>query len=710
MGIKLSGMISGMDTDAIIKELMSAQSMKKTKLEKNQTKLTWKQEKWKELNTKIYALYTGTLTKMKTQGNYQSKKVSISDETKAAISVSNTAPKGAHTLQVEQLASAQYLTSGVITTDASGSKAVGATTLSSLGITENTVITIKGSNPKKDQKLIVDSKTTLNDFVSSCQNAGVNATYDSAQGRLFISSKETGENQKFTITTSSVTEAYVKAGKKLNELTGYNSLKSEDKAKVDEAYTIIKKNAPDSQEYKNAAATLTSYAEKYAKAQFNESVDGAIQGLRAAETTKAYEAKADEVLTDYVDQATWLTSEEGKNWVTKNPGADEAATKKAYEAAHKAKKEETITLIKNDAAYKSFREGVKTTVETKYSKTSTGAAWTEIKDKAKVTADTEADAAKEAVTSLNTTITDYKNNCAELPAGSSGGNSLLTKIGMGEITGDEVLISGSGNVSGLTVTKAKNSRIVLDGATLESASNNISANYMTFDLKGMTKANESISFTVLSNVDQTYDMVKGFVKEYNTLLEEMNKLYDTKPAKGYEPLTQEEKDAMSDDEVEKWENKIKESILRRDPILDSVTSAMRSALMGQVEVDGKTYSLASFGIRTSSDYTEKGKIHIYGDADDGLYAAEKNLLKGTLEGSSDAIERGLTPEALVKTLSKISQNLYDTMTEKMERSSISSALTFYNDKEMTAKNNAYTKQIKEWEDRLSAMESRYYKQ
>ena len=67
MGIRMSGLISGMDTESIIKELMKAHSTKKTKTENKITKHEWKQEKWQELNKKIYALYTGTLTKAKTE-------------------------------------------------------------------------------------------------------------------------------------------------------------------------------------------------------------------------------------------------------------------------------------------------------------------------------------------------------------------------------------------------------------------------------------------------------------------------------------------------------------------------------------------------------------------------------------------------------------------------------------------------------------------
>ena len=40
----------------------------------------------------------------------------------------------------------------------------------------------------------------------------------------------------------------------------------------------------------------------------------------------------------------------------------------------------------------------------------------------------------------------------------------------------------------------------------------------------------------------------------------MDKLYNADSAKGYEPLTDEEKDAMSDSAIEEWENKIKDSM------------------------------------------------------------------------------------------------------------------------------------------------------
>ncbi|RHK45517.1 hypothetical protein DW067_06560 [Lachnospira eligens] len=61
MAIRLSGMVSGMDTESLVSALVSSYKLKKDNLVKAQTKLSWKQEKWKTMNTSIYGFYSGKL-------------------------------------------------------------------------------------------------------------------------------------------------------------------------------------------------------------------------------------------------------------------------------------------------------------------------------------------------------------------------------------------------------------------------------------------------------------------------------------------------------------------------------------------------------------------------------------------------------------------------------------------------------------------------
>ena len=85
MPIRITGMNSGLDTEAIIQELASARSIKVQSIEKAQTKLSWKIDAWKSLNTKIYDLYTDVLSDMRLEGSYSKKTTKDSNE--AAVDV-----------------------------------------------------------------------------------------------------------------------------------------------------------------------------------------------------------------------------------------------------------------------------------------------------------------------------------------------------------------------------------------------------------------------------------------------------------------------------------------------------------------------------------------------------------------------------------------------------------------------------------------------
>ena len=110
MAIRITGMYSGLDTESIISELASAQSVKKNKLVKAQTKLSWKQDAWKALNTKIYSFYTNILDNMRFEGSYMRKSTKVSHPNAVSIVTSADAPNSVQTLKIGQLAKQGYLT------------------------------------------------------------------------------------------------------------------------------------------------------------------------------------------------------------------------------------------------------------------------------------------------------------------------------------------------------------------------------------------------------------------------------------------------------------------------------------------------------------------------------------------------------------------------------------------------------------------------
>lgn len=257
-------------------------------------------------------------------------------------------------------------------------------------------------------------------------------------------------------------------------------------------------------------------------------------------------------------------------------------------------------------------------------------------------------------------------------------------------------------------TKAKkvegeDAEIWLNGVQYTGSSSTFTINNLTIEALATT-GNDEISITTSTDTQGIYDKVKDFLTEYNNIINEMTKLYNASSSKGYEPLTDDEKDSMSDKEIEKWETKIKDSLLRNDTTLSGVMSAMTTAMSQAVEINGKKYSLSSFGIHTlgylNAAENEQNAYHIDGDEDDT-----------NTSGNADKLMTAITedPDMVMQFMQNVTTNLYNAIGDKMKSTTLSSAFTIYNDKQMTTQYKDYTKLIKEWETKISDKEDYYYK-
>lgn len=104
---------------------------------------------------------------------------------------------------------------------------------------------------------------------------------------------------------------------------------------------------------------------------------------------------------------------------------------------------------------------------------------------------------------------------------------------------------------------ASNAKIKINGTIYESNSNTFSINNMDFTINSYT--NENITVTTSKDSSNVKNVAKGIVEEYNKIMENLLKRYNT--GNNYEPLTDEEKDVMTDREIEKWEEKLEEGCL-----------------------------------------------------------------------------------------------------------------------------------------------------
>ena len=206
MTIRITGLNSGLDTESIITELVSAQSAKKNSLVKAQTKLSWKMDAWKTLNSKIYSFYTGTVSDLRFSTAYAKKKTTVSNSSVASVIADANATDGVQTLKVNKLAKSGYLT-GAELKKSNGSLAsyTSATKLKDiegmqLGGDGKISLTLKTGGKSTDISLSGDA--TIAELTKQLKNAGVNASFDETYQRFFISSTTTGKDADFSLTAN----------------------------------------------------------------------------------------------------------------------------------------------------------------------------------------------------------------------------------------------------------------------------------------------------------------------------------------------------------------------------------------------------------------------------------------------------------------------------------------------------------------------------
>ena len=828
MGIGLSGMISGLDTDSIVKAMVSAQQTKATKIENKITLNKWTTEAWSGLNTKIYSFYTKYASKLRLQSSYMTRTAKSSNENAVTATAGSSAAVGTHSLQIKKLASSQYVTGAKLGKADTYNKNSKLTEMGT-GVKAGTIITItgnKGTDSEKVTKLEVTEKTTVNDFLEACKKSGLTATFDATQQRFFVSSSQSGEEDAFSITTSELSAGAANIFNQMDDMVDTSILSSTEKTNYENAMATLRQNVSListvlSDDYDESDKTqkavydavdtlktisVNQYADETAKSKEAEKLDQLISDAATAATTETEDAKAtfeaygktytytefkktvaDKMQKDletsadkdgltaikelklsslgdgYVDPATLTKTkvEAAEKKITESAEKTAAyeAKQAEYDAAVAANtmtaeeldalKTEAETLkTEADALAKEAAEAEKvvatwnyelkdadgnpvvdengnavtvaTTYQNAYDKTyDDGITEEELTDGIRNAVIKENQAAYDKIISDdkaailadkdNADIQDLKDKVVEnltnaATAGTASSASGLSALGLGEIDGSAV---SDGGANGMAVVAASNAQFVLDGATMEETSNNFTVNGITLNLVSTTYNKDTdeydnVQITVGKDGDSTYELVKEALTEYNKLIEELNTLYNADSARGYDPLTDEQKEAMTEDDIKNWEDKIKGSLLRRDNTLGSLLSGMRTALTSVYtdEETGKNYSLSTYGIVTGN-YTENGKLHIYGDEDDATYATYTDRLKAALEDD---------PEQVMETLTHVFGKLYETMTEKCAKTEVSSALTFYNDKQYNTLLKDYEDDLDIMEDRIKELEDKYYKQ
>ncbi len=196
--------------------------------------------------------------------------------------------------------------------------------------------------------------------------------------------------------------------------------------------------------------------------------------------------------------------------------------------------------------------------------------------------------------------------------------------------------------------------------TVNRSSNSFEIDGVTFEVTGKAEGldEENITFKANNNVDSVVDKIKEFVKEYNNIIDQIQgkvseKLYglDAKSTEKYLPLTEEQRENMSDKEIEKWEEKAQIGLLRNDSALNSVISNMRNAMSAGTDEGDYLFQI---GI-TTGEWRQGGKLVIDEDklrkavsedpqkinrlftSDGGVATKLQNVFKDAVVGSEKGV-------------------------------------------------------------------------
>ena len=691
MALRLTGLMSGIDTESVIQELVAAKQTKVDDAKKAQTKLSWKQDAWKALNTKLKNLQSKYLSVMRFSDSYSKRTTSVSNSSIVSVITGDNAVNGVQSLQVNQLAKTGYLTGK----DIAGADGSELTALSKVGdiagglaAGETGVITVAAGD--KSVEITINSDTTISDLLTQIQDAGLNASFDAKQQRCFISSKESGASNDFSITASDANgdKALAALGLKVNLNSDEATLKE---YKEWASYYVYVKG----DDAKTKAETLTKINEK---GLIDDTVASRVnsyleQYKSLAASRDAAEKKIQEINDKYAGTALLSADEYASQLEAKNEEiAKLEENMKSMSGDDLAKAEEKLKALKEEAEEITAKKtDAETLAAQKDSLTDIQDQMDEITKYVTITqgTDGEGNPTYSAVetAALRTEVEDSYYNKAE----------YASEV-MANYDPNDTTATGATKVSG------QDAVITLNGAEFTNSNNVFEINGLTFTALSETKDGESVTVTTQDDTEGIYDMIKDFLTEYNSLINEMDKLYNADSASGYEPLTDEEKDAMSESEIEDWETKIKDALLRRDSNVSGVSTALKSIMSAGIEVNGQTMYLSDFGINTLGYFeaadNEKNAYHIDGDEDDEFTSANADKLMGVI--SSD-------PDTVISFFTQLSRNLYSEMTELSSSvDGYRSYGSFYDDKKMTEDYNDYTTQIAELEEKLADYEDKWY--
>ncbi|MEW6172114.1 MAG: flagellar hook-associated protein 2 [Bacillota bacterium] len=252
--------------------------------------------------------------------------------------------------------------------------------------------------------------------------------------------------------------------------------------------------------------------------------------------------------------------------------------------------------------------------------------------------------------------------------------------------------------------QGQNAVVSINGLTgITKYENSFTFNNITFNLLKQTSGTP-VTVTVANDTDAVVDTIKSFVEDFNSLLKTLNDKLNEKRYLDYPPLTDAQKEQMTDKQIEQWEEKAKSGLLSNDTILQSAASEVRRALTTPVTGLTTYDSVFDIGV-TTGFYFEGGTLYL-----------DETKLREAISTNPDAVMQLFTTDGTSYTYEQqgLGVRLYNTVNDMVDRltdkAGFPSEFALYDNSFIATDIRDLEERISDTEDRLSAMEDRYWRQ
>ncbi|MED3644810.1 flagellar filament capping protein FliD [Caldifermentibacillus hisashii] len=675
--MRVTGLASGMNIDEIVENMMKAQSIPLNKIKQQKTLLEWQRDSYREMNTLLLD-FRSQLTNMKLSSFYRTRSVASTNEDIVSATVASGAGQSSYTIsKISSLAVAESRMTNSGISKQSSNKVDTTKSLFSIQDAFAKEITWKQGS--------VESKSIVTKEGGRTISLGL---ADGVQITDLENMTVEVNGIKYTVIDGETPKSgEVMVNKDTGELTFGDTIAANSTVKVN--YVTDKK-------VENKTITKDTTQIQLKGALVPEQIklsfkDGNGTSIELSDKPILDNSKIGQIIDKDGNKFGEINYETGV--ITFNSEFSKYFPAETENSKEKPKLELTITSQQNYFSFGLTTHTSKGKIDEKFliqGSESLNSVMSKVNNsKLGVTMFYDSYSDKVTMTRKETGVYNNSENGKEIEF--AEGDFLTQVLGFQNVTPE----------NSENYIEAKNATFTINGLETSRQSNTFSMNGVTFTLKKTT--DEPVTINVNNDNDALYENIKSFVDKYNELVEKIEKKLSEPKYKDYLPLTDDEKEELSETQQEKWENMAKSGILRNDSILSGLITQMRTAIysaVNQDDLDSAMKSLSAIGITTTADFTT-AKLEI-----------NESKLKAAIEKDPNSIELLFNGTGATDGQKGVIQRLYDkvnaTMDQLKERAGNSYSV-----------NNQFTigrqlddldDRIERFEDRLADLETRYYSQ